>query len=184
MFPIDLLQQAAAIIGKHQQIFILINIKACMMVKGRIEMTEKGDVQLCSGKHLKSVGLLRRLSPLQRGWENVFCKDGRKGEMSGEWSERRSVVSNSIWPNGLYSPWISPGWNTGMGSHLLLQEIFPTLGLNPGLPHCSRILYQLPGSQDKWISQIKKEYVGRLILKTTPRPHTQHHLCWAGGIFF
>ena len=141
-----------------------------MMVKGRIEMTEKGDVQLCSGKHLKSVGLLRRLSPLQRGWENVFSKNGRKGEMSGEWSERRSVVSNSMWPNGLYSPWNSPGRNTGMGSHLLLQEIFPTLGLNPGLPHCSRILYQLPGSQDKWVSQIKKEYVGRLILKTTPAP--------------
>ena len=67
MLPIDLLQQAAAIISKHQLILILINIKACMMVKGRVEMTEKGDVELCSGKHLTSVGLLRRLSPLQRG---------------------------------------------------------------------------------------------------------------------
>ena len=26
---------------------------------------------------------------------------------------------------------------------LLLQEIFPTQGLNPGLPHCRWILYQL-----------------------------------------
>ena len=33
--------------------------------------------------------------------------------------------------------------NTGMGCHFLLQGIFPTHGLNPGLPHCRRILYQL-----------------------------------------
>ena len=30
-----------------------------------------------------------------------------------------------------------------MGSLSLLQGIFPTQGLNPGLPHCGRILYQL-----------------------------------------
>ena len=28
-----------------------------------------------------------------------------------------------------------------MGSHFLLQGIFPTQGSNPGLPHCRRILY-------------------------------------------
>ena len=26
--------------------------------------------------------------------------------------------------------------NTGVGCHALLQGIFPTQGLNPGLPHC------------------------------------------------
>ena len=30
-----------------------------------------------------------------------------------------------------------------MGSLSLLQGIFPTQGLNPGLQHCRRILYQL-----------------------------------------
>ena len=30
-----------------------------------------------------------------------------------------------------------------MGSHSLLQEIFPTQGLNPCLLHCRQILYQL-----------------------------------------
>ena len=30
----------------------------------------------------------------------------------------------------------SPGKNTGVGCHDLLQEIFPAQGLNPGLPHC------------------------------------------------
>ena len=45
--------------------------------------------------------------------------------------------------HGLHSPWNSPGQNTGVGSLSLLQEIFPTQGSNPGLPHCGRILYQL-----------------------------------------
>ena len=37
----------------------------------------------------------------------------------------------------------SPSQNTGVGSLSLLQGIFPTQGLTPGLPHCWRILYQL-----------------------------------------
>ena len=41
------------------------------------------------------------------------------------------------------SPWNSLGQNTGVSSLSLLQGIFPTQGLNPGLPHCRRILYQL-----------------------------------------
>ena len=58
-------------------------------------------------------------------------------------SESHSVVSDSLQPHGLYSPWSSPGQNTGVGSLSLLQWIFPTQGLNPGLPHCRQILYQL-----------------------------------------
>ena len=37
----------------------------------------------------------------------------------------------------------SPGKNTGVGCYALLQGIFPTQGLNPGLPHCRQILYCL-----------------------------------------
>ena len=37
----------------------------------------------------------------------------------------------------------SPGKNTGVGCHVLLQGIFLTQGSNPGLPHCREILYQL-----------------------------------------
>ena len=40
-------------------------------------------------------------------------------------------------------PWNSPGKNTGVGSHSLLQGIFPTQGLNSGVPHCRWILYPL-----------------------------------------
>ena len=49
-------------------------------------------------------------------------------------SESCSVVSNSLQPRGLYHPWNFPGQNTGVGSLSLLQGIFPTQGLNPGLP--------------------------------------------------
>ena len=43
---------------------------------------------------------------------------------------------------------IFPG-NNRVGCHFLLQEIFPTQGLNPGLPHCGQTLYRLnhQGSQ-------------------------------------
>ena len=57
-------------------------------------------------------------------------------------SESRSVLSDSATP-WLYSPWNSPGQNTGVGSLSLLQQIFPTQELNWGLLHCRQILYQL-----------------------------------------
>ena len=47
--------------------------------------------------------------------------------------ESRSVVSDSLRPHGLYSPWNSLGQNTGVGSLSLLHGIFPTQGSNPGL---------------------------------------------------
>ena len=56
---------------------------------------------------------------------------------------RAAIHSSSLWSHGLYSPWNSPGQNTGVGSLSLLQRIFPTQGLNPGLPRCRWILYQL-----------------------------------------
>ena len=37
----------------------------------------------------------------------------------------------------------SPGKNTRVGCHALLQRIFPTQGWNPGIPHCRQILYHL-----------------------------------------
>ena len=49
----------------------------------------------------------------------------------------------TLWPNGLYSPWNSPGQNTRVGSLFLLQGIFPTQELNQGLLHCRWILHQL-----------------------------------------
>ena len=68
----------------------------------------------------------------------------RGGVTSENESESCSVVSESLPPRGLYSPWNSPGQNTGVGSLSLFQGIFPTQGLNPGLClHCRQILYQV-----------------------------------------
>ena len=56
-------------------------------------------------------------------------------------------VSDSLSPMN-YSPpgplsMRSPGKNTGVGCHLLLQWIFPTQGSNSGLLHCGQMLYTL-----------------------------------------
>ena len=50
-----------------------------------------------------------------------------------KWSESRSVMSNSLRRHGLYSPWNSPGQNTGVGGLSLLQprdqtQVFLTAG--------------------------------------------------------
>ena len=58
----------------------------------------------------------------------------------------RSIVSNSLRPPGLYSPWNFPGQKQEWKKRnilFLLQGIFPTQGLSPGLLHCKWILYQL-----------------------------------------
>ena len=59
-------------------------------------------------------------------------------------SESPSVMSYSLQPHGLYSPWNSPGQNTGVGSLSLLQGIFQIQGPNPGRsPILQAILCQL-----------------------------------------
>ena len=62
-----------------------------------------------------------------------------------EWvrSESRSVMPDSLQHHGLYSPWNSPGQNTGMASLSLPQGIFPTQESKLGLLHYRWILYQL-----------------------------------------
>ena len=59
-----------------------------------------------------------------------------------------SVMSDSLQPHRLeptrlLCPWNSPGKNTGVGCHFLLQRIFLTQGSNPDLLHCRQILYHL-----------------------------------------
>ena len=45
-------------------------------------------------------------------------------------------------PQGFSIHGDSPGKNTGVGCHALLQGIFPTQGLNPGLTHCRWVLLE------------------------------------------
>ena len=79
---------------------------------------------------------------------------------------RCSVVSDSLRPHGLQParllcPWDSPGKNTEVACHALLQGIFPTHGVNPGLLHCRLILYCLSHEASKLGTYFKCRVVTR-----------------------
>ena len=78
-----------------------------------------------------------------------------------------SVVSGSLWASGLqpatlFCPWDSPGKNTGVGCHALLQGIFLTQGSNL---HFFRLLHwqagslplELPGKPSRYVRNVKRE---------------------------
>ena len=43
-----------------------------------------------------------------------------------------TLQTHGLWPTRLLCPWDSPGKNTGVGCHFLLQGIFLTQGSKPG----------------------------------------------------
>ena len=74
----------------------------------------------------------------------------------------------------------SPGKNTGVGCHALLQGIFPTQELNPGLPHCRWILYHLSHQGSPRIL----EWVAYLFSRGSSPPRNQTEVsCIAEGFF-
>ena len=81
-----------------------------------------------------------------------------------------SVVSGSLRPHGLCSPWNSPGQDTGVGSRSLPQGISPTLGSNPGLPHCRRILDQLSHKRNARPSNSSHKTAADSFLHLHPSP--------------
>ena len=101
----------------------------------------------------------------------------------GRWkseSESRSVMSNSLQSHELYSPWNSPGQNTGVGSLSLLQGIFPTQGVNPGLLLCRWILYQLSHKESPSIL----EWVAFPFSRRSSEPRNRTGVsCIADGFF-
>jgi len=67
-----------------------------------------------------------------------------------------------------------------VGSLSLLQEIFPTQGSNPGLPHFSQILYQLSHKGSPRIL----EWVAYPFSSGSSRPRNPTGFsCMAGGFF-
>ena len=97
-----------------------------------------------------------------------------------------SVMSESLWPHGLYSlpgsfvPGDSPGRNTRVGCHALLQGIFPTQGSNPGLPHSRQILYHLSHQG----SPIILEWVASLFSRGSSLPRNRTRISSIAGGFF
>ena len=81
--------------------------------------------------------------------------DGR-----GVWGQNvRCLVTQSCptlcYPNDCSPPGSSvhgdsPGKNTGVGCHALIQGIFPSQGSNSGLPHSRRILNHLSHQGSHW----------------------------------
>ena len=94
-----------------------------------------------------------------------------------------SVVSDSLRPHGLeptrfLCPWNSPGKNTEVGSHSLLQGIFLTQGLNLGLLLCRWILYWL--SHRHMLTKYKpvndEESMGRYVVRLLWKRRTAQSL--------
>ena len=80
----------------------------------------------------------------------MWTQGGRKGRMGqtgrvGLTYIHCCLVAQSCLAlcNSMVCQWDSPGKNTGMGCHSLLQGLFPTQGSNPGQLHCRQILYHL-----------------------------------------
>ena len=106
---------------------------------------------------------------------NYLNKTPKKKRSESHW-----VVSDCSRPHGLYHPWNAPGLNTGVGSHSLLQGIFPTQGSNPGLPHCRRILHQLSHQGSPRIL----EWVAYPFSRAFSQPRNQTGVsCITGGFF-
>ena len=61
--------------------------------------------------------------------QNFKEKSRSQTESKRSESESLSVVSNSLQPHGIYSPWNSLGHNTEVGSLSVLQGIFSTQGI-------------------------------------------------------
>ena len=55
---------------------------------------------------------------------------------------------DSPWATRILHPWDFPGKSTGVGCHFLLQGIFPTQELNPGLLYYRQMLYPLSHQGD------------------------------------
>ena len=106
-------------------------------------------------KNLLSTGSFLMVSalPLQGAWVQFLVRELEPTYLS---CVRLFVFPWTVAHRQLCS-WDSPGKNTEVGSHFLLQGIFPTEGSNPGLPHCRQILYCLShrGSPRSHISQLK-----------------------------
>ena len=92
-------------------------------------------------------------------------------------------------PARLLCPWDSPGKNTGVGCHSLLQEIFPTQGSNPGLLHCRRILYRLDYKGSPLTPELTAQgvriarHISQSLLSFPPEvlvsPSWSQKACWA-----
>ena len=76
-------------------------------------------------------------------WKESYDKPEKESESVNCSAVFNSLPPHVLWPARLLCPWDSPGKNMGMGSHSLLQGIFPNQGSNSGFLHYRQFLYHL-----------------------------------------
>ena len=114
-------------------------------------------------------------SPKQSACETAVGKVGSVHLFEVKW---KSLSCVSLWLHKVYSPWNSPGQNTGVGCLSLLQGLFLTQGSNPCLPHCRRILYQLSHKGSPRIL----EWIAYPFASRSSQPRNQTRIfCIVGG---
>ena len=126
--------------------------------KEKVLIVRKIEGRRRRGKQDEMVGWHHRLNGHGFGW-TLGVGDGQEGlACCSPWGCKESDMTERLNCTELYSPWNSPGQNTGKGSILppgvgsLPQGIFSTQGSNPGLLHGRWILYQLSQqeAQEYW----------------------------------
>ena len=107
--------------------------------------------------------------------QEILKSQNNSGKGKQSWRAHTSGFENIIklqWPSRFLCPWDFPGKNTGVGCHFLLQEIFPTEGVNPGLPHCKQTLYRLSHQGSFYSQEILKSQNNSGKGKQSWRAHT------------
>ena len=115
--------------------------------------------------NLNTVTSTRRLQCVTREREKNVTSKGRiqDQKMSAHSlspkseSESFLVMSHSLRPHGLYSPWNSPVQNTGVGSLSLLQWGLPNPGIEPRSPAMQAD--SLPAEPQVWKPQARSPII-------------------------
>ena len=102
---------------------------------GKNKSDSVADLLLLLG--LPSKEILQRTEQLKLLQEQLLC------------CVSRSISPILFVPMDSSPPWNSPGKNTGVSRHSLLQGIFPIQESNLGLPNCRQILYHLSHHRSK-----------------------------------
>ena len=145
-------------IGVLQQRTSSLEHQKIMLKENQISQVKEFSTFLCMGR-CRNLGSLKSFlwyAPHSLGphyplftYGVSFPRGTLPGVTAVRWLLKVKVAQSSLTlpPRGLSTrflcPWSSPGKNTEMGCHFLLQGIFPTQGSNPGLPHRRWILYHL-----------------------------------------
>ena len=92
-----------------------------------------------------------------------WCLGGRgqRWQLAGVWVLTQAGVGEAAanWDEAVSSTALHASLSSSLS---LLQGIFPTQGSNPGLPHCSQILYQLSQEGKKAIYlEMEKQMIGK-----------------------